>query len=306
MEFDLYYFAVVINSTLRMTTPVLFAALGFAICNKAWVFNIALEGQMLIGAFFAIVVNYYTHNVFLSVMGAVLASVAISTIVAFLQVKLKARDMVVGTSINLLVLGGTSFLLSIILGVKGVFTSPTLRGLPKISIPVINEISFLGTIFENLTILDYLAVAAAILMHIYLNRTVNGFRLKTVGQNKEAAESLSINAERMQIMSVLISGVLCGMGGALLTLGRVKLFTENITAGRGFIAMAASSLGNSNPISVLLASIFFGFSQALGTVLQNTMIKSQLTMALPYVVTIIALVLSSSRLRKGISNRKGE
>ncbi|RPF43504.1 simple sugar transport system permease protein [Hydrogenoanaerobacterium saccharovorans] len=298
MNIDFEYIAVVINSTIRMMTPVLYAALGSAICSKVWVFNIALEGQMLTGAFMAIVINYYTGSVLLSVLGAALSGMLVALIVGILQVKFRASDMVVGTSINLLMLGATTFLLYVIFGVKGVFTDPRLKGLPKIELPIIKDIPFIGTMFARLTFLDYFAIIMAVLLYIYLFKTVSGFRLQAVGINKQAVNSLGINADRTQICAVVFSGLLCGLGGVLLTLGQVTLYTENVTAGRGFFAMAAANLGGSHPIGVVISSFFFGFAEAIGNALQGTAIKSQLTMALPYIVTIIALVFSSNKFRK--------
>ncbi|WP_312641711.1 ABC transporter permease [Hydrogenoanaerobacterium sp.] len=298
MNIDLEYIAVVINSTIRMMTPVLYAALGSAICSKVRVFNIALEGQMLTGAFMAIVINYYTGSVLLSVLGAALSGMLVALIVGILQVKFQARDMVVGTSINLLMLGATTFLLYVIFGVKGVFTDARLKGLPKIELPIIKDIPFLGTVFARLTFLDYFAIIMAVVLYLYLFKTVSGFRLQAVGINKKAVNSLGINADRTQIGAVVFSGLLCGLGGVLLTLGQVTLYTENVTAGRGFFAMAASNLGGAHPIGVVISSFFFGFAEAIGNALQGTAIKSQLTMALPYIVTVIALVFSSGKLHK--------
>lgn len=295
---DANYIAVVINGTIRMMTPVLFAALGSAICSRVKVFNIALEAQMLMGAFVAIWVNYFTRNVFLSVMAAAGSGMLIALLVAILQVKFDASDMVVGTSMNLLVAGLTTFLLYITFNSKGAFNDPSLRGLPKIALPIIKDIPVLGGIFNNLTILDYLAVIMAVVLYVYLFKTVSGFRLLSVGINKKAVISQGINAEKIQILAVVFSGFLCGLGGVLLTLGQVVLYTENITSGRGFFAMAASNLGRAHPIGIIISSFFFGFAQAIGNNLQGTAIKSQLTMALPYIVTVLALVFSSGKLRK--------
>lgn len=140
---NLNLLAVIINSTIRSTTPVLLAALGSAICSQVGVFNIALEGQILIGSFVAIVANYYTGNVYMAVLCGVASGAAVASLVSILQVKYKAADMVIGTSVNLLVSGLTSVLLYTILGVKGSFSSPQLKALPKLNIPVIRIFHFL-------------------------------------------------------------------------------------------------------------------------------------------------------------------
>ncbi|MDO5028790.1 MAG: ABC transporter permease [Bacillota bacterium] len=294
---DMNYLASIINSTLRSTTPVLFAALGSGICSKVGIFNIALEGQMLIASFVAIVVNYFTHSVFLSILAGMIAGSVVGLVVAILQVKYKAADMVIGTSINLLVGGLTAIFLYIILGVKGSFSSHELISLTKINLPIIKDIPFIGRIFENLTILDYSSYLIAFLIYVYLYKTVRGFRTLSVGINMQAADSLGINSLRTQMLMVIISGALCGLGGVSLSLGQVTLFTENMTAGRGFIAMAAASMAQNHPIFSIASSLFFGACQAFGVAIQNT-IPSQLTMAIPYIATIVALAIFGNRNRR--------
>ncbi len=297
------YIASIINSTLRSTTPILLAALGCAICSRVGVFNIALEAQMLIASFFSIVANYYTANVFLSVLAGILSGSLVGLIVAVLQVKYQAADMVIGTSLNLLVGGATSFLLYLIFGLRGKLVDNRLVSLPKINLPVIQDIPFLGRVLENLTIIDYLAYVIAVVLFIYLFKTVAGFRTLSVGINKDATESLGTKSTRIQMEMVVLSGALCGLGGTVLSMGQVTMFTENMTSGRGFIAMAAASLGFSHPLLTILSSLFFGLCQGIGTALQNV-IKSQLTMTLPYWATIVALVVFSKRSSSGHKLKK--
>lgn len=297
------YIASILNSTLRSTTPILLAALGSAICSRVGVFNIALEAQMLIASFIAIAVNYNTGSVLLSVAAGVLSGALVGLVVAVLQVKYKAADMVIGTSLNLLVQGGTTFLLYLLFGLRGVLNDPRLISLSKLNFPVIRDIPFLGRVLENLTILDYICYVVAVVLFIWLFKTVSGFRILSVGINKAAAESLGTKATRIQMEIVVLSGALCGLGGTALSMGQVTMFTENMTSGRGFIAMAAASLGMSHPLLTILSSLFFGLCQGIGLALQNV-IKSQLTMTLPYIATVAALVVfsrqsgSSARLKK--------
>lgn len=299
------YIASIINSTLRSTTPILLAALGSAICSRVGVFNIALEAQMLIACFFSIAVNYYTGSVVLSVAAGVLSGALIGLIVAVLQVKYQAADMVIGTSLNLLVQGGTTFLLYLFFGLRGVLNDPKLVSLTKINLPVIRDIPFLGRALENLTILDYLCYVIAILLFIYLFKTVSGFRTLSVGINKAAAESLGTKALRIQMRTVVLSGALCGLGGTALSMGQVIMFTENMTSGRGFIAMAAANLGMSHPLLTIFSSLFFGLCQGIGVALQNV-IKSQLTLTIPYIATIVALVAFSWRNQTALRKKQSQ
>lgn len=288
------YIASILNSTLRSTTPILLAALGCAICSRVGVFNIALESQMLIACFFSIAVNYATGSVALSVLAGILSGAFIGLIVAVLQVKYKAADMVIGTSLNLLVNGATTFLLYLIFGVRGRLVDERLVPIHKINLPVIKDIPFLGRMLENLTIIDYLCYVVAVVLFIYLFKTVAGYRTLSVGINKSAADSLGTKSTFIQMKMVVLSGALCGLGGTALSMGQVTMFTENMTSGRGFIAMAASSLGMAHPLLAILSSLFFGLCQGIGLALQNV-IKSQFTSALPYVATIVALVVFSNR-----------
>ena len=233
----------------------------------------------------------------LAVLAGVLSGTAIGAIVAFLQVKFKAADMVIGTSMNLLVSGLTSIFLFIILGVRGIFTNPDLISLKKINLPFIKDIPFIGRVFENLTAIDYASYVIAILMYIFLFRTIAGFRVHSIGVNKEASESLGIKATRISILAVIVSGALCGLGGTVLSMGQVTLFTENMTAGRGFIAMAAAGMGFNHPLYIIGSSLLFGVAQSLSVALQNY-IPSQLTLPIPYIVTIIALSAFGFKTRK--------
>lgn len=289
MEFDLQYLAVVFNSTLRLMTPILYVALGSALCNRVFIFNIGLEGMMLTGAFFAIVANYFTGSVMISVIAAVVSASVIALIAGIFMVTFKGAMLVVGVAINILMAGMTTFLMQIIFGVKGAFVSSDLVGLPKANVEFLKGNEILYTMFGSLTYLDYLAFVIAIILYVYLFKTVSGFRLRSVGINKEAAESLGINGDRLQIGMVVLSGALSGLGGCLLSMGGVTMFAQNITAGRGFIAMAAGTLGAAHPLGVIASSSFFGLAQSAANMLQNTNISGQLTMAIPYAATIVGL-----------------
>ncbi|MEN1760840.1 ABC transporter permease [Anoxynatronum sibiricum] len=284
------YLAVLANSTIRMTTPILLVTLAAALCTRVKLFNIALEGAMIAGAFFSIVANYYTGSIWLSVMAGAVSGMAVCGLVGFCVVHLKASAVVAGLAANTLMTATTTYLLSIIFNTKGVFTHPSLVSLPKITLPGVAGIPFIGTLFSGLTPLDYLAFILAGLLYVFLYKTVPGFRLRAVGINPEAARSLGTPVERWQLLTITFSGLLCGLGGCLLSMGTVTLFIQNITSGRGYIALAANTLGQSHPLGVLLSCGFFGFSQAVGNALQNTALKTQMTFSIPYAATIVALI----------------
>ena len=281
---------VVFNSTIRQMAPILFVALASAVCKRVNVFNVALEGMMLAGAFFGVVFSWISGNAWVGLLGALGASMLVGAIVAVFQVKLKSPDIVVGVSINMFIQGLTTFLITVIFGTRGFFRDSNLQGLTKIPLPF-EPNSPLGTLFGLLTPLDLFAFIMAILLFLFMFRTVPGFRMRSVGINKEATVSMGTKAERVQIITVIFSGLLCGLGGCLLSLGQVTMFSQNMTSGRGFVAMAASNLGAAHPLGVIVSSFFFGFTTAIGDALQSTTdLRSQLTSAIPYAATVIGLV----------------
>lgn len=299
MNIDPVFLAVLLNSTIRMTTPILFVALGSALCNRVFIFNIGLEGMMLGGAFAAIVANYFTENILISILAAMISSMAVAWVAGIFMVKFKGAMLVVGVSINTLMSGLTTFLMQLIFGIKGAYVSTDLVSLPKIDVSFLRGSPFLFTLFDSLTYLDLFAIILAFILNFFLFRTVTGFHMRSVGINKTAANSLGINGDRIQIMTIVLSGALSGLGGVLLTMGGVTMFAQNITAGRGYIAMASASLGAAHPIGVIVSSTFFGLAQSLANFLQNSSISSELTMAIPYLATIVALMFYNSfRLKK--------
>lgn len=311
--FDWNFIAVIINSTIRMTTPILFVALGSALCNRVFIFNIGLEGMMLGGCFAAIVANYFTIGViespFLATTFALICAMLTSMLVAWIagifMVKFQGAMLVVGVSINTLMSGLTTYLLQIIFGMKGALVDPRLRSLPKINVDFLKGAPLLHTLLNGFTYLDVFAFVMAVVLYFVLFRTVTGFRMRSVGINKTAAVSLGIKADRMQISTVVFSGLLSGMGGCLLVMGGVTMFAQDITAGRGFMAMAAGTLGAAHPLGVIVSSLFFGFAQSVAKTLQNSAISSQLTLALPYLATILALAMYNFvKIRRGTEVRQ--
>lgn len=294
MGTDAAYLAVVFNSTIRLMTPILFTALGSALCNRVFIFNIGLEGMMLTGAFSAIAVNHLTGSVILSILGAVAAAGFVAWIAGIFMVRFKGAMLVVGVAVNILMTGLTTYLMQSVFGVRGAYAGSNLVSLPKVRLEFLRGNTILFTMFGSLTYLDYFAFVTAFLLFVYLFKTVGGFRLRSVGINKEAAESLGIHAERIQIGVITASGVLSGLGGCLLTMGGVTMFAQSITSGRGFIAIAAGALGGAHPLGVIASSSFFGFAQSIANMLQNTDISGQLTMAVPYIATIAGLAVYNS------------
>lgn len=281
--------AALFTSTLRLVTPILLAALGGALCARAGIFNVGLEGFVLVGAFSAIVGNYITGSVTFAVLFACATVVVYSVLFAYVSIHLKANVIIAGIAMNFLALGLTTFGLRTIFDVKGAFYDKDMEGLPQWSISLIKDIPVVGELLSGHSPLVYLTAVLVIGLHVLLFRTVFGFRLMAVGENRTAAQALGLKVKRMQYSAVIGSGVLCALAGAQLSLGQVTLFAENMTAGRGFISLVAMMLGQSNPFGVAAASLLFGFMDALGIRLQGFSVPTQFTLMLPYVATIIAM-----------------
>ena len=305
MTISIEYLASVFATVIRQTSPILLVALCAGVCSKVKVFNIALEGTLLISAFFAFLTQYFVRNIWLSVLVAMAVAMTVTFIMSFFIVKLKGQPMIVGMAINTFALGFTTFLLSMVFNTKGTVTDPTLKGLPKVTLPVIKDIPVVSTMFSSLTIIDYLAFVLAVVMYVIMYKTVIGFRLRAIGVNKSAASSLGVNVERYQIVATTLSGSMIGLAGCLLSLGSVTLFIQNISAARGYVALAANNLCQGHPLGCLLSSALFGFTKALAQVLQNTAIKQQLLECIPYIATIVAMAVYNAiakRRAKGLKH----
>lgn len=277
------------NSTIRMVTPILLAALGGALCARAGVFNVALEGLVLVGAFSGILGNYLTGSVFLAVLFAVVCVMLFSLLFGYVSIHLQANPIVVGISLNFLALGLTTFCLRAIFNVKGTYYDKNMVGLPKWDIPLVQDIPWLGGVLSGHSPLVYLTFIIVLVLHLFLFKTIAGFRLLAVGENGIAAKSMGIGIRRYQYGAILACGALCGLAGAQLSLGQVTMFTEGMTSGRGFIALVAMMLGQSSPLGTMGASLLFGFMDAVSIRLQGLSIPTQFTMMIPYVVTLVSL-----------------
>ncbi|MHB9145789.1 MAG: ABC transporter permease [Symbiobacteriia bacterium] len=278
-------------SMLRVTTPILFAALGAVVSDLAGVVNIGLEGMMLTGAFAGVWISAVTHSAFLGLLAAVLAGALMALVLGYFSLKLKTDIILAGIALNLLASGGTVFLLYLVAHDKGVSTSLASKVLPQVRIPILDSIPILGPILSNHNVLVYMAMIASVAVWYYLYRTPAGLRLRAVGENPGAADSVGISVHRVQLTALVISGVLAGLGGAHLSMGYVSWFARDMTAGRGFIGLAAEALGGRTPGGTVLASLFFGIADALSNYLQSLRIPSEFVQAVPYLLTVVALAI---------------
>ncbi|MEW8986064.1 MAG: ABC transporter permease, partial [Bacillus sp. (in: firmicutes)] len=233
--------------------------------------------------------------VIVAVLTGAFGGVLVSLLFGLATIKFKANPIVAGIAINFLVLGLTTFGLRAIFQVKGAFYDKDMTGLPKWDLPLIENIPVVGNLLSGHSPLVYTAFIAAILLYVFLFKTVVGFRILAVGKNEAAARSLGLKVTVLQYGAIVASGVLCGLAGAQLSLGQVTMFTEGMTAGRGFIALVAMMLGGSHPIGMIGSSLLFGLMDALSIRLQGFSMPTQFTAMLPYVITIIAMFFLKDR-----------
>jgi simple sugar transport system permease protein len=286
-----------INGMISGATPILLAALGGTFTFYAGVFNIAMEGMMLTGAFFAVLGSYYFDSWLMGLVCAIIGSLLMALIFILFAVTLKTDEFVTGIALNLFALGATTYMMRQIFNVKGAFSNPGIVPIPRIHIPVLAKIPILGNILSGQTLIIYITVFVVILSAFIIFKTRFGLRLRAAGYNAPSLESSGVSSAKIRIWSLIICGVLCGLAGAFLSLGYVTLFSENMSAGRGWISLAAVILVNGNPWGIALISLLFGFTDGLGLLLQQYM-PSQFTSMVPYVATLIALYFYSIQARK--------
>lgn len=299
-----------LNLTLRAVAPVLLAAVGGLICARAGVFNVALEGMMLSGAFLAVVGAYFLRSALAGVAAGIVGGLIIALIFGLVAIELKADAIVLGIALNLFAAGATAYGLRAIFKTTGTFYDPNLAGLNPIRIPLLADIPVLGPVLSGHTWLVYFSWLAVGLAYFFLFRQVLGLRLRAVGENPTAAETLGVRPDHIQYIAILLSGVFCGLAGAQLAIGQLRNFTENMTAGRGFIALVAVIFGQSHPVGVFGASLLFGFMDAVGLRLSAVPEQArgnlpiQFIFMLPYLATIIALF--AFRKRGGVQLARGQ
>jgi simple sugar transport system permease protein len=290
--------ATLLGSTFRFVSPILLAALGGALCQRVGVFNIALEGLMLTGAFSAVAGSFFTGSAGWGVLCAVLAAALVAAIFAVFAVTLGGDEIVTGIAVNLLAAGLTVYLLRTLLGVKGAFQDPGLAGLRPLGLPGLERLPLLGPLLSGHSWIVYLSLLLVVASHLLLFRHPLGLRMRGVGENPGAARTLGIRVSALRFGAVIASGALCGLAGAQLSLGNVTLFVENMSAGRGWMAVVAVMLGRGHPLGVFAASLLFGFTDSLGFRLQGLRLPSQLTEMLPYLVTLSSLFLFETYRRR--------
>lgn len=277
------------QSTLIWAVLLLLPALGGVISERSGVVNIAMEGMMLIAAFFAVTADLYLHNVWLATLIGMLSGAALAAIHAVVSIRFRADQIVSGIAINIFAAGLTVFLITPIYGIQNVGHVDQQHLLPNIDVPVLDHIPFFGKVLFQQNIVVYIALALLVLMDVLLFRTRLGLRIRAAGELPQAADTAGINVYALRYGAVIASGLLSGLAGAFLAIGVANTFIPNMTDGRGYIALAAMIFGKWTPYGAFVACVIFGLGQAIYDNNSIIHVSPYLLSMLPYVLTLIVL-----------------
>jgi simple sugar transport system permease protein len=288
---SVFVWSALLAATLRAATPLTFAALGGILSERSGVVNIGLEGMLLMGAFFGFLGADKLGSWWMGVACGILAGASLALVHAFVSIHLRADQIVSGTAVNFLALGITGYFFIEVYTDQG--TPGDVDYTPEVTIPGLSSIGFVGDAIGKMNVLIWVALVFVVLAHLLLFRTSVGLRLRSVGEHPKAADTVGISVYGVRYAAVIVSGALAGLGGAYLSNGITHSFNENLSAGRGFIALAAVIIGKWRPYYAFLACLLFGFTEALALRLPGAYGEDQawttLFRALPYVVTLIVV-----------------
>lgn len=288
-----------------LSVPLVFGALGGVIGERAGVVNVAIEGQLLLGAFAAALLSSITGNPFVGLVGAMIGGVLVASVLAAFAIKYLVEQVIVGVVLNVLVTGLTGFLYGALLAPNEATLNTPVR-FPRVEIPLLSDIPIIGPVLFNQTFIGYLMFITVAVVAWGLYRTRWGLRLRAVGEHPQAADTVGIKVNPTRFWNVLLAGAIAGMGGAYFTLVSVPQFGKDMTAGLGFIALAAVIFGRWDPIRATLAALLFGFATNLQNLLSilKTPIPGEFMLMLPYLVTLLAVAGFAGQIRAPAADGK--
>lgn len=293
-----------------LSVPLIFGAMSGIVCERSGIINIAIEGQLLFGAFAGAVVGSVAGNGYAGLLAAPVAGGLIGALLAWFAVRYQVNQIIVGVVLNTLVIGLTGFLFSTVLA-EDAATWNARQDIGEIRIPVLSQIPVVGPVLFNQTLLVYLMLALVVVLNLMLFRSRWGLRTRAVGEHPKAADTVGIKVNTRRVWNTILGGAIAGLGGAFFTVGSGLAFGREMSAGLGYIALAAMILGKWNPIGAVFAALLFGFSRNLGNVLSTigSPVPSEVLLMLPYLVTILAVAGFVGRVRapaaEGIPYVKG-
>lgn len=289
--------------SLTLAVPLIFGSLSGLMCERSGVTNIAIEGQLLFGAFSAAILGTVAHSAWAGVLAAMVGSVLVAFLLAVFSIKYLVNQVIVGVVVNVLVSGLTGFLYSTVMQRHTqALNAPVQLG--EVAVPVLSRIPVLGPVLFNQSVLVYLMYAVVAVVWFALSRTRWGLRTRAVGEHPQAADTLGVKVNRLRFTNVLLGGAVAGLGGAFFTMVSVSSFTKDMTAGQGYIALAALIFGRWRPVGAMFAALLFGFATNLQSVLSllGTSVPSQFLAMLPYLVTVLAVTGLMGRSRGPAAN----
>lgn len=280
-----------LSATIRMAIPLLLAALGGILAERSGVLNIGIEGMMLVGAFFGSAGAIWSGNLWIGVLMGVLAGALLGLVLGVFAISLYANQITTGIILNLFAFGITSFLLKVFFGLGGANKTNT-PPFEVISIPYLSDLPVIGPIFFRHILLVYLAVILVVVLTYLIFRTSFGLSIRASGEFAKAADMMGIPVHVIRYACIISSGALSGLAGTFLSLGHIHVFVDNMTQGRGYIALAVVILGRWHPVGALIGAVIFGGAEALQIRVYtlDVYIPEQFPAMLPYVLTIVALV----------------
>jgi general nucleoside transport system permease protein len=283
------------SSALSNGTPILFAALGEIYNERAGILNLGLEGTMLVGALAAFLGTYFTHSVWAGLLCAMVCAMLFNSLMALLSVTIRANQIIAGTGLTILAGGLCIFIFRAVFGIQTL--PPQVEGFHLINFPLLTKLPVIGPILFHHNLLVYLSLALVPITSVILERTVFGLNIKAVGENPQAADAKGINVSLTRYLSLIIAGAYAGLGGAFLSIAFMSTYLDQMTAGRGFIAIAVVIFARWNPYRALGAALMFGLAESLQTRLQaiGVGIPYQFLLALPYILTVLVLISVSRR-----------
>lgn len=283
--------------SIRMTAPILFAALGGLMTTRVGIFNLGLEGMMLFGAFFGYYGSLVSGSPWIGLLVAILVGALLGVLFAFFSVTLNVNQVLTSVGLNTLALGVTSYLSRVLLVNAKIIIAPTFK---SINIPVLSDLPVIGPLLFGQNILIYLSIILVIFIHWFLFKTTTGLNLRSIGEDATVSRTVGINVSRYRYLATIASGVLASLGGAYITTVAVNRFLENIVEGRGWIAMAAVIFGSSMPWGILVACLLFGSATGLQMIMQvrGVQLPYKFALMVPYVVTMVALAVGAISQKK--------
>ena len=291
--FASFFTASFIALVIRVGTPLLFASMSAYSADIAGIPNIAVEGIMIFGALFGVYFSAISGSAWVGLLGVIGVGVLCALLIAFFTMKMRANPIMVGIALNLFAADFSIWLLLVWTGSKGTTASLPSKVLPTLEIPGIKAIPVLGTILSGHYFLTYVCILLAILLAILVYKTPFGLRMKACGLDAYAAQSVGIKVNRVRLIAIIMSGILAALGGAFLSMGYLSIFSNNMTASRGWIGIAANAVGQGNLLVVVLTTVVFAIAQGVVSQLALTALPSELINTIPYICVLLGLIFLS-------------